>query len=283
MDPASAQQLIASNTQFGGLNRFGATSMAGFLHSEPHLFLGGDQGQGDMSRMTAPLDPLFLLHHGNMDRIWAYWQDCHNYERIPQSQIGPPSFDTNGQFTLDSMMPGFSDRRFTARGLQKITHLGYLYADNSFIRNQAFRVCQFDLPFSALGGSASVNIGLKPSEVHVPEITKKVQLDSSLKEQLGILNSVFLSELDQSHNASLALARTVEVECQMFPARKPHPVDWVKMLGIQQYCEAGACDPPCANIVGVALSEDQFQVDLSGDSSEDSAQSDLSPYADLSN
>jgi hypothetical protein len=38
-------------------------------HFPGHNWTGGTMGQGD-----SPLDPLFYLHHGNLDRLWAIWQ-----------------------------------------------------------------------------------------------------------------------------------------------------------------------------------------------------------------
>jgi tyrosinase len=41
-------------------------------HGLVHVFVGGDRGwMGDFS--TAALDPLFWLHHANVDRLWDVW------------------------------------------------------------------------------------------------------------------------------------------------------------------------------------------------------------------
>jgi len=39
------------------------------LHNKVHVYVGGD-----MTRGHSPNDPVFFLHHCNVDRIWAYWQ-----------------------------------------------------------------------------------------------------------------------------------------------------------------------------------------------------------------
>lgn len=39
------------------------------LHNRVHVWVGGD-----MLRGHSPNDPVFFLHHCNVDRIWAYWQ-----------------------------------------------------------------------------------------------------------------------------------------------------------------------------------------------------------------
>jgi hypothetical protein len=47
-------------------------------HNLIHGFVGGDMG--DLSR--SPNDPLFWLHHANIDRIYALWRDRH-YSVVP--------------------------------------------------------------------------------------------------------------------------------------------------------------------------------------------------------
>ena len=40
----------------------------GSIHAAVHNWIGGD-----MLNMFSPYDPIFYLHHSNMDRIWAEW------------------------------------------------------------------------------------------------------------------------------------------------------------------------------------------------------------------
>lgn len=50
-------------------------------HNLIHGFVGGDMGQLDRS----PNDPLFWLHHANIDRIWTLWQDKHFSQAYPRA------------------------------------------------------------------------------------------------------------------------------------------------------------------------------------------------------
>ncbi|TFK95923.1 Di-copper centre-containing protein [Pterulicium gracile] len=43
------------------------------FHSGVHFSMGGDMGDTSYS----PNDPLFFLHHGMLDRVWALWQNQH--------------------------------------------------------------------------------------------------------------------------------------------------------------------------------------------------------------
>lgn len=42
------------------------------LHDRVHNAIGGN-----MSTAASPSDPLFFLHHANIDRLWAQWQAAH--------------------------------------------------------------------------------------------------------------------------------------------------------------------------------------------------------------
>jgi hypothetical protein len=52
-----------------------------FLHGGVHIAVGGEAGQ--MSTARSPADPLFWLHHANIDRLWAKWQQSHTGQRPP--------------------------------------------------------------------------------------------------------------------------------------------------------------------------------------------------------
>ena len=42
------------------------------MHNGVHGWVGGD-----MTAMTSPNDPIFFMHHAQIDRIWAIWQRTH--------------------------------------------------------------------------------------------------------------------------------------------------------------------------------------------------------------
>jgi tyrosinase len=49
------------------------------LHGGVHVAVGGDNPAtaGQMAGANSPADPLFWVHHANIDRIWAAWQSTH--------------------------------------------------------------------------------------------------------------------------------------------------------------------------------------------------------------
>jgi tyrosinase len=43
------------------------------VHNSGHVWVGGSM----MSVPTAPADPVFWMHHAEIDRLWAEWQGSH--------------------------------------------------------------------------------------------------------------------------------------------------------------------------------------------------------------
>ena len=59
-----------------GSNAFSV--LEGFPHNKVHNYIGGvgpiDYGPyGNMTNFLSPVDPIFFLHHSNMDRLWDVW------------------------------------------------------------------------------------------------------------------------------------------------------------------------------------------------------------------
>ena len=76
-NPASFSATTAlSRTSFystDGTSFGGGDTRAGSLETTPHNFIHTWVG-GDMARVpTAALDPLFWVHHANIDRLWEVW------------------------------------------------------------------------------------------------------------------------------------------------------------------------------------------------------------------
>lgn len=92
------------------------------LHNGVHMWVGGlwadDDGAmhgGTMLYNTSPNDPVFFLHHANIDRLWAEWQERH----------GTPFPAAAAGYTPDSTMWPWFDR--TIGSLESTLDLGYRY------------------------------------------------------------------------------------------------------------------------------------------------------------
>ena len=102
------------------------TSTRFTLHNLVHPWVGGVISLGDprtamrgtMILSTSPNDPVFFLHHANVDRLWAMWQARHPGETY-EPKSGQPAN------SADSPMTPFG--RVTPRDVESIATLGYRY------------------------------------------------------------------------------------------------------------------------------------------------------------
>lgn len=117
------------------------------LHNGPHGWVGGN-----MMPMTSPNDPVFFLHHCNIDRLWAVWQQKNT---PPTTNYLPPSGTTANHDVDDSMVlltAGNFHWPVAARPMDVLDHraLGFWYAS--------------DLPIITITTS-SVNFGNVPENL----------------------------------------------------------------------------------------------------------------------
>lgn len=93
------------------------------LHNRVHLWVGGS-----MEPMTSPNDPVFLLHHCFVDKIWADWQELRKDPDDPAATHYTPEFDGPPSHNLaDQLKPW----QRTIRDVLDISTLGYSYEQPS--------------------------------------------------------------------------------------------------------------------------------------------------------
>jgi tyrosinase len=86
------------------------------LHNRVHRWVGGDMLVG-----TSPNDPVFFLHHCNVDRLWWNWQQRYGIHSYRPISGGPAGHNLN-----DTMLHLIS--RWTPASVLNILSLGYTYA-----------------------------------------------------------------------------------------------------------------------------------------------------------
>jgi tyrosinase len=82
------------------------SNLEGGVHNGVHRAVGGD-----MAGSASPSDPLFFLHHANIDRIWALWQASHRGlgpSNMNEMLKPPPLFDVNVAAVQDITVLGYS-------------------------------------------------------------------------------------------------------------------------------------------------------------------------------
>jgi len=92
---------------------------AGSIHNRVHLWVGGSMTPG-----TSPNDPVFFLHHCNVDRLWAAWQLLH-----PDQPYLPAAGDPDAPqgHRLDDAMQPWGGKVTPASTLDYQANLGYRY------------------------------------------------------------------------------------------------------------------------------------------------------------
>ena len=107
------------------------------LHNLVHRWVAGTMGM-----MTSPNDPVFWLHHCNIDRLWAVWQRLHP----GASPYLPPAGAALGHNLMDAMI--FSDGppvpwpgTWTPASVVEHHALGYRYDDELVLG-------KFDIPLA---------------------------------------------------------------------------------------------------------------------------------------
>ena len=104
------------------------------LHNLVHRWVSGTMGM-----MTSPNDPVFWLHHCNIDRLWAVWQRLHP----GASPYLPAGGAAQGHNLMDAMI--FNDTppapwagTFTPASVVEHHALGYQYDDELVIDKSKF-------------------------------------------------------------------------------------------------------------------------------------------------
>ncbi|WGM39065.1 hypothetical protein AMEJIAPC_01978 [Caulobacter sp. NIBR1757] len=80
------------NTAPSGATKFSV--LEGFPHNKVHNCIGGvgavDPGPyGSMTNFLSPVDPIFFMHHANMDRLWDVWTRKQEKLGLPILPTGP--------------------------------------------------------------------------------------------------------------------------------------------------------------------------------------------------
>jgi hypothetical protein len=113
MSNTATQVLTDDFDLFCGGPRVGGR-VEGYAHNCVHAIIGGQMGNPH----TATLDPIFWLHHANIDRVWATWAE-HNQPTYSDDFLGEHLYDFTG--------PDGALLTATARDMLDTAPLGYAY------------------------------------------------------------------------------------------------------------------------------------------------------------
>ncbi len=107
-------------------------------HDLVHVYIGGELSATDYGLMsdpgTAALDPIFYLHHCNIDRMWAQWNASGNANPTDGKWLDGPT----RQFVMPT--PDGKSWAFTPRQVSNLQELGYSYQELAALEQPAARL-----------------------------------------------------------------------------------------------------------------------------------------------
>lgn len=156
-----------------------------YPHDYTHGYIGGDMGQVALS----PRDPIFWLHHCNIDRVWDRWN---NLGRANTSDNLWRTYPFNGQFVNPSGTSGTTPYNTTVAGVLNIVSLGYRYTN----------------PFLIV----SSPVLAKLINLQKPQLTIKVPIDAAAK-----MNAVTTARAQMTAPQTLAINNFAAAANRMLP------------------------------------------------------------------
>lgn len=204
--PGSSSNSLA-RTSFLGLGEFQIT-LEGTPHGTVHGAVGGNMG----NFAGAGRDPIFWLHHCNIDRLWEKWLSLGNGRTNP---IGDSNWmnqtytfvDENGQFVTMTV----------ADVLDTVTRLDYKYDDPStcvtihFVKVPIFLIAERFFKDKLLVIKLA-----KDLEIELSKRRTIIRLDDRkrAKEFSKLVNQKTISELSKNHRVVLNILG-IQTEMQM--------------------------------------------------------------------
>jgi hypothetical protein len=159
-DLATGAQAAMAEASFASFQ-----SQVNGVHGGVHVRTGGDMG----SVPTAAYDPIFYLHHANIDRLWADWQTAHP-GALPALEAG---------FELQPFPRPYSNLWQTGSDTESTVAMGYRYRRFCFWLPpfKVWEVVAIDWPFREPIGPESVRVVLKAHHMQPRPVEIRAFLD----------------------------------------------------------------------------------------------------------
>lgn len=263
------QSMVASSSEYSVWR----PAFEGTPHASVHNIIGSSMGT-----MASPNDPLFFMHHTNIDRLWAVWQDCWNYDEVPNSAITPNIYQavspckTGRCGELDAVMDGLKS---TPRQMHNIVQLGYRYQPSTWDSASTVNFCKWNwfVRDPEVATAAAVFLEEKTEisllELHNQETSFAVprlgrgrriaRLTQDQKDMIAEGNHLYWKKLQETGDPREALRSLAQRECALHPAPDTTSAAfsmWWHMNGFaDDECKKGFCNNYCDLTVSGDLQE----------------------------
>jgi tyrosinase len=128
-------------------------------HNLVHVYVGGPNTEGLMGDPgLAALDPIFYLHHANIDRMWAGWnQVLGNANPTDANWLNGPGACGDAVFVMP--MPGPSTWVYTPQQVNSLSQLNYEYESYDSLPKPKSAQVQLSERLTKLGAAAVAERG----------------------------------------------------------------------------------------------------------------------------
>jgi hypothetical protein len=266
--PSQAMKEITTRKAFKDY----ATWLEGAGHGVPHMFCGFS-----MSLMFSPDDPIFWLHHCNVDRLYAFWVDCQGFENIAAASI------TTAQYTPFVNKRGVYDTTPYAKSKE----IPYKWNDATTIlfpkdkTTGKWPTPQQLWPYGLPGSTGYDGINYRygtdqlvrgygktcPNQVWSivdPGYVATKKRDESIHPMIQEFKDIFESKVSEGKSHQEALHEMAMTECENAPKNEitPSLARWIEMNGLQPEQFDSICDKPSKRMSQARDREDKTATTL---------------------
>jgi tyrosinase len=169
-------------------------------HNLTHVFVGGSVSDTVYGLMSDPglaaLDPIFYLHHANIDRMWAVWNSnsSHNNPSDPNWLKGPAA---SGEREFIMPMPGKKSWRYIPKDVNSLSQMDYTYENLKqvpVVDLLALRLSRLGIRAVATPGAAAESVRNSvelvgandgPMSIRGSGASTTVQLDTEVRQKVA--------------------------------------------------------------------------------------------------
>jgi tyrosinase len=255
-------------------------------HSCIHLFLGFS-----MKTQASPDEPLFFLHHCNVDRLFHLWADCYEYDKVSGDALGPDQYseinptpggtqvkDPSGTAPLrilpETVIPfywGNSDSKILVKNdwptVKQMWTMGtstvrgwndlYVrYGPDKLAQALSTSCTKTKGTWSWVNYSATKSISVPSTVMKRDTRTEEVE-DNETKVYRQITETLTRKTEVEGLSPKAAIREMAMEDCmkQPKPELKPEHLSWLRMMGIAPSTLDRICDEPSSdpNYRGMAM------------------------------
>lgn len=199
----------------------GGTS--GLLENNPHNlvhnYVGGPNMEGLMGDPgLAALDPIFYLHHANIDRMWAAWNEVlGNANPTDPNWLNGPGACGNAVFAMP--MPGPASWVYTPQQVDSLSQLDYVYESYASIPKCPPAKIQLSQRLEKLGATDAVEKVKEGVPVTIGRSAELIGASESAVELKGVSTQISVrldSDVRNKVIKSLAFAKETAAPDRVF-------------------------------------------------------------------